>query len=61
MTEFLGLAALAVGGYWIVKRMKKKMSDIENQMSNMAQRAAGAPKPAGTLVQDPVTGKYRPQ
>ncbi|WP_417671879.1 hypothetical protein [Roseibium sp.] len=61
MTELLGVAALAVGGYWIVKRMKRKMAEVEKHLSEMAAKATGEPKPSGTLVQDPVTGKYRPQ
>jgi hypothetical protein len=60
MTELLGVAALAVGGYWIVQRVKRKMAEVENRIS----RAAAEADPNGRgakLVQDPVTGKYRPQ
>jgi hypothetical protein len=60
MTELLGLAALAAGGYWIVKRMKRKMAEVERQFSNMAARSETA-RPAEKLVQDPETGKYRPE
>lgn len=60
MTELLGLAALAAGGYWIVKRMKRKMAEVERQFTNMAARSENG-RPAEKLVQDPVTGKYRPE
>ena len=33
MTELLGFAALAVGGYWVVNRMKKKMAEVERRLS----------------------------
>ncbi len=61
MTELIGVAALAVGGYWVVKRMKKAMAEAEKRVSEMAARAAGEPVPSGKLVQDPATGKYRPE
>ncbi|WP_417685319.1 hypothetical protein [Roseibium sp.] len=61
MTELFGVAALAVGGYWVVKRVKKKMAEMEKQFSEMTARATGEPKLAGTLIRDPKTGKYRPQ
>lgn len=60
MTELIGVAALAAGGYWIVRRIKKKMAEVEHQIS----RAAAKADPNGRgekLVLDPVTGKYRPQ
>ncbi|WP_298813774.1 hypothetical protein [uncultured Roseibium sp.] len=59
MTELIGVAALAVGGYWIVQRVKRKMSEVENQISKAAANAD--PNGRGTkLVRDPVSGKYRP-
>ncbi len=60
MTELIGFAALAVGGYWIANRIKKKMSQVERQLSEAA-RASHSAQPAETLVLDPETGKYRPQ
>ncbi|WP_269583508.1 hypothetical protein [Roseibium sp. Sym1] len=60
MTELIGMAALAVGGYWIVRRVKRKMAEVENRIS----RAAANADPNGRgpkLVLDPDTGKYRPQ
>ncbi|MFN3131435.1 hypothetical protein [Roseibium sp.] len=60
MTELIGAAALAVGGYWIVQRIKRKMADVEAQISKAAAKA----DPVGRgekLVLDPVSGKYRPQ
>ncbi|GAA0778431.1 hypothetical protein E1180_01580 [Roseibium denhamense] len=59
MTELIGVAALAVGGYWIVQRVKRKMAEVENQISKAA--AAADPRGRGEkLVLDPVSGKYRP-
>lgn len=60
MTELLGFAALAVGGYWVVNRMKKKMAEVERKLSEAAAKAPNM-QPAKTLVQDPETGRYRPQ
>lgn len=60
MTELFGVAALAVGGYWIVRRLKRKMAEVEARLS----RAAAEADPAGRgekLVLDPITGKYRPK
>ncbi len=60
MTELIGVAALAVGGYWIMQRVKRKMAEVENQISRAAAKAD--PKGRGAkLVLDPVTGKYKPQ
>ncbi|MTH96298.1 hypothetical protein [Roseibium sp. RKSG952] len=60
MTELIGVAALAAGGYWIVRRMKKKVAQVEAQLSKMAAQADPAGRGA-KLVLDPATGKYRPQ
>ncbi len=60
MTELIGVAALAVGGYWIMQRVKRKMAEVERQVSKAAAKAD--PKGRGTkLVLDPDSGKYRPQ
>lgn len=60
MTELFGAAALAVGGYWIVKRIKRKMAEVEQQISKAAAKAD--PNGRGEkLVFDPASGKYRPQ
>ncbi|MEM9635956.1 MAG: hypothetical protein AAGA50_31875 [Pseudomonadota bacterium] len=60
MTELIGVAALAVGGYWIMQRVKRKMAEVENQISKAAAKAD--PNGRGAkLVLDPVTGKYRPE
>jgi hypothetical protein len=60
MTELIGFAALAVGGYWVVQRVKKKMAQVENQISRAAAKAD--PKGRGEkLVLDPESGRYRPQ
>ncbi|MEP4768971.1 MAG: hypothetical protein ABJY83_13785 [Roseibium sp.] len=60
MTEFFGVAALAVGGYWIVQRVKRKMAEVENQISRAAAKA-DPNGPGEKLVLDPKSGKYRPQ
>ncbi|MBO6755319.1 MAG: hypothetical protein JJ902_03255 [Roseibium sp.] len=58
MTELFGFAALAVGGYWIAKRVKRKMADVEQRLSEMAARPdQGDVK---SLIKDPATGRYRP-
>lgn len=60
MTELFGVAALAVGGYWVVRRLKRKMAEVEAKLS----RAAAEAHPSGRgekLVLDPASGKYRPQ
>lgn len=60
MTGLFGTAVLAVGGYWIVQRIKRKMAEVESQISRAAARAD--PNGRGEkLVRDPVSGKYRPQ
>ncbi|WP_319386119.1 MAG: hypothetical protein RDA78_29125 [Roseibium sp.] len=59
MTELIGVAALAVGGYWIVQRVKRKMAQVENEISRAAAKADPNGKGA-KLVLDPETGKYRP-
>ena len=62
MTELLGFAALAVGGYWVVNRMKKKIAEVERRLSEAAAAAKGPNgEPVRTLKQDPETGRYRPE
>ncbi|MBO0345951.1 hypothetical protein J0X15_12025 [Roseibium sp. CAU 1637] len=65
MTELIGFAALAVGGYWVFKRVKKKLAEAEETLGAMRNGIAGdrVGKAAEgvALVQDPVTGKYRPR
>lgn len=56
MTELIGFAALAAGGYWIMKRVKRKMAEVERHLSQTAAKQAGE-----RLVLDPVTGRYRPE
>ncbi|PVB63024.1 hypothetical protein [Labrenzia sp. 011] len=60
MTELIGVAALAVGGYWIMQRIKRKMAAVESQISRAAAKAD--PNGRGTeLVRDPVSGRYKPK
>ncbi|TYC62431.1 hypothetical protein FMN50_05395 [Rhodobacterales bacterium] len=60
MTELIGVAALAVGGYWIMQRVKRKMAEVEKTISRAAAKAD--PNGRGTkLVFDPDSGKYRPK
>lgn len=60
MTELLGVAALAVGGYWIVRRMKRKMAELEARLADATPKAPRQKPDGKTLVQDPATGRYRP-
>lgn len=60
MTELFGIAALAVGGYWAARHLKRKMNQVESTLS----RAAGSPDDRTAmpnLVRDPETGRYRPE
>lgn len=65
MTELFGFAALAVGGYYIFKRVQKRLAEAEEALSAMRDSvspvARQAAKDRVSLVKDPVTGKYRPQ
>ncbi|SHL48541.1 hypothetical protein [Roseibium suaedae] len=61
MTEIIGFAALAAGGYWIYSRMKRKMAEVEKHLADISARATGAPRDAGNLIRDPKTGRYRPE
>lgn len=59
MTELIGIAALAVGGYWIMRRIKRKMAKVEKQISEATAKMD--PQGRGTKLElDPKTGKYRP-
>ncbi len=60
MTEFFGLAVLAAGGYWIVRRVRRKMAEVEAQVSRAAAKMDPAAK-GEKLILDPDTGKYRPE
>ena len=60
MTELIGVAALAVGGYWIVQRVKRKMAEVENKISRAAAKA-DPNGPGEKLIFDPASGKYRPR
>jgi len=60
MTELFGIAALAVGGYWAARHLKRKMRQVESVLS----RATTSPKDREAmpnLVRDPLTGRYRPE
>lgn len=60
MTRLFGFAVLAVGGYLVANRMKKKMAAVEKKLSEAAAKAPGA-VPIATLVLDSETGKYKPK
>ena len=60
MTRLFGFAVLAVGGYLVANRMKKKMAAVEKKLSEAARNTPNA-LPAETLELDPATGKYRPK
>jgi len=58
MPQIIGFAALAIGGYWIARRVQKKMQEIDRRLSEKArQNPETAPV---NLVRDRETGKYRP-
>ncbi|AEV36129.1 hypothetical protein PSE_1617 [Pseudovibrio sp. FO-BEG1] len=62
MTEVLGTVALIAGGYALYKAVKKEISNMAFKKQPAYATARKRPvDPAYTrLVQDPVTGKYRP-
>ena len=61
MTELIGFAALAAGGYWVYSRVKRKMAEVERHLADISARTNGVPRDAGKLIKDPKTGKYRPE
>ncbi|SDQ81141.1 hypothetical protein [Pseudovibrio sp. Tun.PSC04-5.I4] len=62
MTEVLGTVALIAGGYALYKTIKRELSNMAfNKQPAYATARKRTVDPAYTrLVQDPVTGKYRP-
>ena len=60
MVNVLGAAALAVGGYMIVRAIRREMNRVERRVSEAARKAARG-KPVKTLTRDPETGRYKPQ
>ncbi|GGB51901.1 hypothetical protein GCM10011316_24870 [Roseibium aquae] len=58
MTQLFGFAALAIGGYWIARRVQKKMHEIDRRLS---EKARDNPDTAPVnLVRDAETGRYKP-
>ncbi len=62
MTEVLGTVALIAGGYALYKAVKKEISNmaIKKQPAYATARKRAVDPDYTRLVQDPVTGKYRP-
>lgn len=60
MVNVIAAAGLAIGGYLLVRAVKREMSRVERRVSEAAKRATGE-LPVTKLEQDPETGRYRPK
>ncbi|OKL42720.1 hypothetical protein A3843_17945 [Pseudovibrio exalbescens] len=63
MTEVLGGIALFAGGVFLYKTLKREMERLQETMAQPVYAKARKARPDASytrLVQDPVTGKYRP-
>ncbi|MDD7911232.1 MULTISPECIES: hypothetical protein [Pseudovibrio] len=63
MTEVLGSIALLAGGVLLYKTVKREMERFQETMAQPVYAKARKVRPDASytrLVQDPVTGKYRP-
>ena len=59
MVNVIAAASLAIGGYLIVKAVRREMARVEKQVSKAARKAAG--DTIKTLERDPETGRYHPK
>ncbi|MHA1190139.1 MAG: hypothetical protein ACTSSQ_06745 [Alphaproteobacteria bacterium] len=59
MPQLLILAAVAVGGYYAFKFVKREIGRVGSELEKT--RRAGGPKPRQTLEQDPESGRYKPR
>ncbi|MBC2858270.1 hypothetical protein [Stappia sp. 28M-7] len=60
MVNVIAAAGLAIGGYLLIRAVRREMSRVERRVSEAAKRATGE-LPVKTLEQDPETGRYRPK
>jgi hypothetical protein len=58
MVNVIAAASLAIGGYFIVKAVRREMARVEKRVSEAARKSGGEIK---TLERDPVTGRYHPK
>jgi hypothetical protein len=59
MPQLIFFALLAVGGYYVVKAIKREMARVDREVEEA--RGDKSAKPSATLEQDPETGRYRPK
>lgn len=60
MVNVIAAAGLAIGGYLLIRAVRREMSRVERRVSQAARRATGE-LPVKKLEQDPETGRYRPK
>lgn len=60
MVNVIAAAGLAIGGYLLIRAVRREMARVERRVSEAARRTGGE-LPAKTLEQDPQTGRYRPK
>ncbi len=59
MVNVIAAAGLAIGGYLLMRAVRREMARVERKVSDVA-RKAGDGTPRKTLERDPETGRYRP-
>ena len=59
MPQLIFFALLAVGGYYVVKAVKREMARVDREVKKTRNETTA--KPETTLEQDPETGRYRPK
>ncbi|WP_417767536.1 hypothetical protein [Stappia sp.] len=60
MVNVFAAAGLAIGGYLLVRAVRREMGRVEKKVSRVARKAS-AGQPVKTLERDPETGRYRPK
>lgn len=60
MVNAFGIAALALGGYALVRAVRREMTRVERKVSEAARKDTDGAPPR-ELVRDPETGRYRPE
>lgn len=59
MVNVIAAAGLAIGGYLLLRAVRREMARVEKRVSEAARRTAG--DTIKTLEKDPVTGRYHPK